>query len=268
LLTKLQIENGLAETLIEIIEALNGPASANDTDALLELVQRGKSADLNDEGSLDQAAMIFENRRGREAQHFMFRADRAAQEIAAELKAMFPSWPHFVYHGTSTKAISSIYQKGLIARVGKSRWTGVVDDKHLASGVFFTDTWRGAIDWAYGTALTRAWKPRKDESRPVVLRVLAADLSLQPDILARRSGCLVSSCMVDMKSADAAVLETSEGEHPPKLISWLPLASLAGSQTLNRGADGQMVEHLNTRLRATRSAKDTSTSIQDIRPKN
>lgn len=227
----LQLGEDIAADVCEIIEALAIPVVANDVDKLLKITDRAKLAfqQTSNLELLVKAEKIFEHRRGKGFEDFIFRRDRAAEYVISELRKIFPLWPYFVFHGTSTKYLSSILENGLVVGWGsKSRWKNIVDDQHLNSGIFLTDNWRGAVSWAQSTALTRESKLRKDGSRPVIIRVKARDLELFPDVRARAPGCLVSRNNIEVAATSGFVIDTPGT--PSELAAWSPLQALVAEQ--------------------------------------
>jgi hypothetical protein len=213
----------VAADVCEIIEALLSRFVANSTDELMDLVDRCRGSLIPAEAVdlLAVAATIFENRRGQDPLRFLFTKNKAAEDVAEGLRDLFPFWPYFVYHGTSSKALPSIMESGLIAGYGRSRWEGIVDEEYLDSGVFLTEGWRTAIDWAQSTALTRDHRLRKDGSKPAIIRIRAEHIDLYQDSRARRPGCLLSLDGVNVEDADVFVFEDVEA--PSRLLVWRPL---------------------------------------------
>jgi len=229
-------EESVAADVCEIIEALEAPGVTNATDDLLALTERCKDTLWHPE-TLDlitAAATVFERRRGKDSHHFLFMKNKTAEDIAEKLRDLFSFWPYFVYHGTSSKALPSIIENGLIAGYGKSRWKGVVDDAHLASGVFLTDNWRSAVSWAKSTALTRNFEFRKDGSKPAVIRIKAEHIELYRDRWANRPGCLITPESFEIPAADTFLVNARIIEQLPM---WAPLNKIAPTNKTREAID-------------------------------
>lgn len=229
-------DEAVATDVCEIIEALVSRFVANSTDELLEIVDRCRDSLIPAEAVdlLTAAATIFEERRGQDPLRFIGTKNKAAEDIAEGLRDLFPFWPYFVYHGTSSKALPSIMESGLVAGYGKSRWKGIVNDEYLNSGVFLTEHWRSAIDWARSTALTRDGRLRKDGSKPTIIRIRAEHIDLYEDSRARSPGCLVSPESINVEDADASVFE--DVADPSRLPVWRPVEQALRSTQYPQGA--------------------------------
>ncbi|MCS4089949.1 hypothetical protein [Rhizobium sp. BK176] len=221
----IKMTEALAVDLCEIIEALEIPVVTNSADQLIAVVERCKSTLSDSEmmDALDKAHSIFVSRRGHEPERFLFSRNRAAEDAAATMKSAFPSWPHYVYHGTSSKALSSIVDHGLIPNGGKSPWSGIVDDDYLSAGVFLTPSWRGAVSWAQATALTRTFQLRKDGSVPVIIQIKVNSMHLDNDVRARRPGCLMHPGDIDVSDAKCFAMTERNGQSPESLPVWLSI---------------------------------------------
>jgi hypothetical protein len=211
------------EGVCEIMEALEAPAALNDTNRLLKVTSRIKAKQSELIELMAKAERIFMRRVGKCAHDFMFQRDNEANDLRDQLKTYLPKWPCVIYHGTSTKALSSILEAGLVVGFGKSRWKGVVNEDHLKQGVFVAENFKGAASFAQATALTKAGEFRKDGSRPVVIRMLAGDLNLQPDLRATGTGCWVSPVDIPIDAADASIVSWGTEGQGYDYPDWQPV---------------------------------------------
>jgi len=215
----------LAANLCEIIEALETPGITNCVEQLVETVDLCKAAfpQGEDAGALDEARKIFLARMGKAPESFLFSRNRAAEAAAASLRSTFSSWPYYVYHGTSSKALPAILEDGLIPHGGKSYWKGIVSEDYLSSGVFLTSSWRSALTWAQVAALTKAFQLRKDGSVPVIIRIRARGLELLADARARTPNCLMHAGEIDVSATSCFAITESAGHAPRGLPAWRPI---------------------------------------------
>jgi hypothetical protein len=133
----------------------------------------------------------------------------ADQRLASGLRALAPSAPHYIYHGTVFARLVSILEHGLIpAKRPVWRNTPAIK-KHSRSAVFFATTWRGAAWWA-DVAHLHSRGPRISQGRrPVVLRLPSQGLLVERDTLAAAPHCLLVRGPVSIKGAE--VLTTLSG---------------------------------------------------------
>jgi hypothetical protein len=219
------IPEAVASDLCEIIEALETPVMTNNAEQLIAVVERIKLSQIGMNASdfLEEAKRIFETRRGKEPIRFLFSKNKPAEVLADKLRGFLQCWPYFVYHGTSSKALSSILEGGLIPYGGKSRWDGIVSENYLSRGVFLTSTWRSAVNWAQATALTKAYQLRKDGSLPAIIRIRADSMVFEEDLRARTPNCVFHVGGIEVQGAYCFTIAESGGEAPRYLPTWLPI---------------------------------------------
>lgn len=140
----------------------------------------------------------------------MRRVSHNTRPLADRLRtaALGSGVPH-LYHGTIFGRLESIVREGL--RPGAEPvWKS--DDLLRARSdttVFLTDTWRGAARWAHCAHLF-AKGPRAGRGRyPVILRVRAEQLAIEPDNLATGAGCFMVSDQIPARSIEI-LLETGQ----------------------------------------------------------
>ncbi len=94
----------------------------------------------------------------------------------------------YVYHGTICGNLAGIAKEGLIAGKRPVWSEKLVPRTHCNSGVFFAQSWRGAMNWA-DIAHYSSRGPRNGRHRtPCVLRIPKLGLALEPDCY-RQDGC-------------------------------------------------------------------------------
>jgi hypothetical protein len=147
--------------------------------------------------------------------------DRAPDKaLAAELRTLVGSTRKYVYHGTVFARLASIAKHGLVPAM-KPVWTHRehIQD-HCRQAVFFTETWRGAAQWA--DVAHRRGRGRRDSRarQPVVIRIASRELAVERDPLALAPRCLLVRGEVSTANADVFVGPLAG------FPRWLPLASL------------------------------------------
>lgn len=139
---------------------------------------------------LREASAIFLSREGKVPMDFVFNREGAADDIADRLKERLPPWPIYLYHATAASRLRSIAKTGLQPAFRQSKWKKRVGSTHLEKGVFFTTSWRSAINWGPIQSL----EPRgslKKQHTVAVIRVRAESLTFEKDSLATQEDCVV-----------------------------------------------------------------------------
>ncbi len=142
------------------------------------------------------------------------------RELAAELRLRAEPAPAYVYHGTVFGRLVSIAEHGLVPAM-KPVWRDRAHVRaHASQAVFFTPTWRGAVNWA--EAAHHHARGRRDSRarRPVVVRIPSVALVIEPDPLAAVPGCLLVRGTVSTETADVFIAPLTG--YP----TWRPLGSL------------------------------------------
>jgi hypothetical protein len=221
----INIPEVFASDLCEIIEALETPVMTNNADQLIEVVERTKFSPCGTPvlDLLDEAKRIFVSRSGHAPSYFFFSKNKSAELLADKLRAFLPCWPYYVYHGTTSKALPSILEMGLVPHGGKSCWEGIVNEEYLSSGVFLTASWRSAVHWAQSTALTKAYQLRKDGSLPAIIRIRANGMVFEKDLRSRTPHSLLYVGELDVGGASCFTITEGGGEAPRDLPTWLSI---------------------------------------------
>lgn len=222
------------ELVLEVLDALSQPSHDGDTHG--EHAERidgflANCPDARLSNALRPAQAILAGRVGRDPISFAFDSEVGLEDAVAGLRAVLPSLPLYVYHGTASKHLASIFETGLVPAHSKTHWSSMVDGQHLASGVFFTSTWRSAMGWAFAASHTLRGELRKDTVSAVV-RLRASDLILERDTRARQQGCVVAQGPISTANADVIVGETRGFPSWQSLSEWVKASpQRAGSRS-------------------------------------
>ena len=204
--------NDLNELLIECAEALRNPGHEREGHlGHIDLALR--NSELTEEAGilLRAVARKFQEHRRIPPMSHMARSDCEAGDIAEAIEA-FVGPRNRVYHGTICGRLADITLNGLVP--GKQRnWSSrFVPDDHLEGFVFFTNTWRGAMNWAQ-CAHAKSRGPKDGFHRTLaVIRLSTVGLTLQPDPLAMAPGCLKVQGTVPV--TDAVVITGESRGYP------------------------------------------------------
>jgi hypothetical protein len=150
--------------------------------------------------------------------------DREADRtLAAELRALVVPERAYVYHGTVWGRLESIAKLGLVPAL-KPVWTNRTHiQNHCREAVFFTTTWRSAVQWAQ--AAHSHTRGRRDSlvRRPVIVRIPTNELVIEPDRLAMAPRCLLVRGGVPTANAEAFIAPLAG------FPTWQPLGSIVGA---------------------------------------
>lgn len=132
--------------------------------------------------------------------------------------------PRYVYHGTIFGRLPLIAKEGLVPGGSKVWRQGEELRPHCDSAVFFTPSWREAIQWAMA-AHCHSHGPSKGRHRmPAIIRLPANGLALEPDPRAAAPGCLMVRSSVPL--ADPHVILGKLSGFP----NWRPLAEVLATK--------------------------------------
>lgn len=198
------------EFLTECIEALRagGCASIDRTDYLKYIAKAvasdGTPEDLRE--LLSSVAVLFQRDRPFRLDAKVDEFDAEVDELATAIQTRITNpTTRFVYHGTIYGRLADISKNGLLP--GKIPvWDKNVPKHFLNASVFFTTTWRNAMWWAEVAHCHS--KGRKDglHRTPAIIRLMATGLTLEPDPLANRTGCLMVRGSVPVQVEGAHVI--------------------------------------------------------------
>ncbi|OAN49955.1 hypothetical protein A6A05_01685 [Magnetospirillum moscoviense] len=198
----------LDELLIECIDALGGPGwDGNERQDHLTFIQQvieGGDAPAEICDLLQSVATYFREVATVPEMEQALGNRQRPNALAAELRRRVRD-DAYVYHGTIYGRLAGIAREGLIpgkAPVWKERH---VPSDFLTSSVFFTSSWRGAMTWA--ETACHCSRGRRDglHRTPVVVRLPALGLDLQPDPRATTLGCLMVAGTVPSNRAHVIV---------------------------------------------------------------
>ncbi|WP_289036653.1 hypothetical protein [uncultured Roseibium sp.] len=181
------------DLLIEVVDALLHPSFDCDRQgqhaSAIDVYLRDKAHDAASE-ELRVAAKLLLSRSTKRTDDFIFEDNSTGKETAERLKERLPRWPYYLYHGTVASNLPSIAEFGLQPALGRPVWKKFVGPEHLERGVFFTTSWRTAINWA-SVHTTGDDGEYKEGCDVAVVRVLAEPLTYSRDTHARMSDCVV-----------------------------------------------------------------------------
>lgn len=166
----------LTELVVELIDALTGLEGDHDyRDHLARIDQVIACGPQSVASGLSLARDVIEKRSVAISQSdlALVLGDVAGVSEAVEaLKRVPLSSPPFVYHGTCLRNLASIARSGLVANFRPHQWgskLGVPSD-HLAQGVFLSQRWRAAYEWAKVASGTGT-KWEEPGNPPVIIRL-------------------------------------------------------------------------------------------------
>lgn len=191
------------DLVVEVIDALLNPVFDGDrqdahVDAIICFLQRVPHDPANEDLCL--ASDVFRTRKSMSTTDFFLGDNTAAIAVAERLKTRLPRWPYYLYHGTVATNLQSIARSGLIPAFGRPVWKKLVRSEHLGRGVFFTTSWRSAINWALAYT-TDSDGTQKEGHIVAVIRVLAEPLTFRLDPLARTNDCVIVEGGTPVESA-------------------------------------------------------------------
>ncbi|MDP2847365.1 MAG: hypothetical protein Q8O35_04150 [Humidesulfovibrio sp.] len=217
------------ELLLECIDALVTPSmeGAGREIHLLLLDEASKEPSHSEhlQETLKEVADIFRNPGSINPDHDPSSPKARAESLAAALsQELGQAGPRYIFHGTIWGRLAGIANEGLVP----GRFTVWNDDvasrKYCDSAVFFTASWRRAVWWA--DAAHHCSRGRRDSKHrtPVIIRISADGLRLEPDQRAVFPGCLMVRSTVSL--VDPHVISGQFSGFP----IWRPLAEVLATK--------------------------------------
>lgn len=184
------------ELLLECVDALVTPSmeGAWRERHLLLLDEASKEPRHSEQlqETLKEVADIFRNPGSVNSTHDPHSPKARAEILAATLiQELGQAASRYIYHGTIWGRLSGIANEGLVPGRFTVWNNDVASRQYCDSAVFFTTSWRRAVWWA--DAAHHCSRGRRDSKhrRPVIIRILADGLRLEPDQRAVFPGCLM-----------------------------------------------------------------------------
>ncbi len=180
-----------AELLLECIDALEHPSLDGDERAthlrLLDAAVNDHRLTVGLRETLSEVADIFRNQgRVHPLDDPNVRTGILAAALTKEIGQV-----RYVYHGTNFRWLAGMAHEGLVPGRSKVWKDEFVPRSHCDSAVFFTSSWRDAVQWAYVAHLHSPGRPEGKPRTPAIIRLPADGLELEPDARASAPGCLM-----------------------------------------------------------------------------
>lgn len=211
------------EVIDECIEGLRGYALLDDNrGSHVELIS-GLLSDGSTSASvhrlLRKTAALFEREDKVDRLRRALNGRQEAQALVRELTNAYFGKPRWAYHGTLFGNLAAVLQVGLVPGKVPVWKNDEAIRQHSDTGVFFTDGWRQALNWAHMAA--RQSRMRGTNRRLVVFRAPLEELDLGTDTHAMADGNWVSERSVPAETLQ--VLSAVEGW----VARWRPLSELS-----------------------------------------